>query len=87
MQVLGLLLARNEFGLQRVDSVLVYSGRKPCLAGATHVIVDEVHERDLHTDFLLTLLRRVLHHRADLKIILMSATVDPSAFQGYFDGH
>ncbi|CAE7771224.1 unnamed protein product, partial [Symbiodinium necroappetens] len=53
---------------------------------ATHVIVDEVHERDLHTDFLLTLLRRVLHHRADLKIILMSATVDPSAFQGYFNG-
>ena len=59
---------------------------KPCDTGATHVIVDEVHERDLHTDFLLTLLRRVLHHRADLKIILMSATVDPSAFQGYFNG-
>lgn len=54
------------------------------LEGATHIIVDEVHERDLHTDFLLTLLRRVLNKRSDLKLILMSATVDPSAFQSYF---
>lgn len=56
----------------------------PNLDGATHIIVDEVHERDLHTDFFLTLLRRVLDHRKDVKVILMSATVDPSAFQEYF---
>jgi len=56
------------------------------LDGATHIIVDEVHERDLHTDFLLTLLRRVLDKRRDLKVVLMSATVDPSAFQSYFPG-
>eukprot|EP00928_Gymnodinium_smaydae_P010064 TRINITY_DN1377_c0_g2_i1.p1 TRINITY_DN1377_c0_g2~~TRINITY_DN1377_c0_g2_i1.p1 ORF type:complete len:1082 (-),score=211.79 TRINITY_DN1377_c0_g2_i1:112-3357(-) len=56
------------------------------LAGATHVIIDEVHERDLHTDFLLALIRRVLERREDLKVVLMSATVDPSAFQAYFPG-
>ncbi|CAJ1380664.1 unnamed protein product [Effrenium voratum] len=58
----------------------------PNLDGATHIIVDEVHERDLHTDFLLILLRRVLNERPDLKLVLMSATVDPSAFQSYFEG-
>ena len=54
------------------------------LDGATHVVVDEVHERDVHTDFLLMLLRRALRQRPRLKLVLMSATVDPSAFQAYF---
>ncbi|KAH8046369.1 helicase [Aureococcus anophagefferens] len=56
----------------------------PLLAGATHVIVDEVHERDVHTDFFLLLVRRLLAKRNDLKVVLMSATVDPSAFLSYF---
>lgn len=67
-----------------VGIILKLMQSNPNLEGATHIIVDEVHERDLHTDFLLTLLRRVLRKRADLKLILMSATVDPSAFQEYF---
>eukprot|EP00929_Paragymnodinium_shiwhaense_P078463 TRINITY_DN40685_c0_g1_i1.p1 TRINITY_DN40685_c0_g1~~TRINITY_DN40685_c0_g1_i1.p1 ORF type:complete len:858 (-),score=188.78 TRINITY_DN40685_c0_g1_i1:226-2799(-) len=54
------------------------------LEGATHLIVDEVHERDLHTDFLLVLVRRILERRPSLKVVLMSATVDPTAFQEYF---
>ena len=58
----------------------------PTLKGATHIVVDEVHEKGLHTDFLLTLLRRLLHDRPDLRLILMSATVDPTAFQEYFEG-
>ena len=53
----------------------------PTLSGASHVIVDEVHERDVHTDFFLLLLRRVLSVRPELRVVLMSATVDPSAFQ------
>ena len=54
------------------------------LADVSHVVVDEVHERSLDTDFLLVLLRDVLAKRKDLKVILMSATLDASVFEKYF---
>lgn len=54
----------------------------------THVIVDEVHERDVDTDLLLVALKRLLATRKaqnnPLKVILMSATIDPTLFQNYF---
>ncbi|KAA8569010.1 hypothetical protein EYC84_007978 [Monilinia fructicola] len=54
------------------------------LADVSHVIIDEVHERSLDTDFLLVLLRDVLRQRKDLKLILMSATLDAGIFEDYF---
>jgi len=56
------------------------------LADVSHVVVDEVHERSLDTDFLLVLLRDVLKKRNSLKVILMSATLDAAAFEDYFGG-
>jgi HrpA-like RNA helicase len=41
------------------------------LDGITHVVVDEVHERSIDSDFLLLLLKRVMRVRTDLKVILM----------------
>ncbi|XP_053323739.1 probable ATP-dependent RNA helicase DHX34 [Spea bombifrons] len=49
------------------------------------LIVDEVHERHLHSDFLLGVLQRLLPLRPDLKVILMSATINIKLFSGYFD--
>ncbi|KAI1811389.1 helicase associated domain-containing protein [Poronia punctata] len=49
----------------------------------THLILDEVHERSIDSDFLLIVLRRLLEKRKDLRVILMSATVDAERFSNY----
>jgi ATP-dependent RNA helicase DHX57 len=54
------------------------------LADVSHVFVDEVHERGVDADFLLVLLKSVLRRRKDLRVILMSATVDAEGFVNYF---
>ncbi|XP_020504846.2 probable ATP-dependent RNA helicase DHX34 [Labrus bergylta] len=48
------------------------------------VIVDEVHERHLHCDFLLGVLRSLVAERPDLRLILMSATINIKLFSDYF---
>ncbi|KAL6239206.1 hypothetical protein BDW75DRAFT_199177 [Aspergillus navahoensis] len=52
----------------------------------THVVLDEVHERSIDSDFLLIVLRRLMQNRPDLKLILMSATVDANRFSTYLGG-
>uniref|UniRef100_A0A8D0D5T4 RNA helicase n=1 Tax=Sander lucioperca TaxID=283035 RepID=A0A8D0D5T4_SANLU len=54
------------------------------LTTVTHVIVDEVHERDGLTDFLLTKMREVLQKIPTLKLILSSAALDIDLFLQYF---
>lgn len=51
----------------------------------THLIIDEVHERDTTTDFLLIGVKDALKKYRDLKVILMSATVNSEAFSEYFN--
>lgn len=51
-------------------------GRESLADAATHLIIDEVHERSIDSDFLLIVLRQLLQVRKDLKVILMSATVE-----------
>ncbi|CAG8438833.1 4023_t:CDS:2 [Dentiscutata heterogama] len=59
------------------------------LEGVTHIVVDEVHERDMNVDFLLVILKqilreRLLNNRPPIKLILMSATIDTGIFSEYF---
>ncbi|WFD27013.1 RNA helicase [Malassezia nana] len=62
------------------------SGSDPELRSVSHVIVDEVHERSMDSDFLLLLLRDVLAKNPTLRIVLMSATIQAETFTRYFDG-
>ena len=57
----------------------------PDLSDVTHVVVDEVHERDLLSDFLLVILRSLATRRSDFRLVAMSATVDAELFQRYFE--
>uniref|UniRef100_A0AAY5L049 ATP-dependent RNA helicase DHX29 n=1 Tax=Esox lucius TaxID=8010 RepID=A0AAY5L049_ESOLU len=55
------------------------------LSSLTHIIVDEVHERSVQSDFLLTILKDVVQKRSDLHLVMMSATVDCDKFSAYFN--
>uniref|UniRef100_A0A0A9W9Q9 RNA helicase n=1 Tax=Lygus hesperus TaxID=30085 RepID=A0A0A9W9Q9_LYGHE len=58
----------------------------PKLSSISHVVVDEVHERSSESDFLLLVLKDLLPVRTDLKILLMSATLNSELFLDYFPG-
>jgi ATP-dependent RNA helicase DHX29 len=56
------------------------------LQGISHLVLDEVHERSIDSDFLLIVLKRLMEKRPDLKVVLMSATVDADRFSAYLGG-
>ena len=53
------------------------------LDSITHVILDEVHERDVDIDFTMVILKHLLHKKK-INIVLMSATINTELFSHYF---
>ncbi|MED6179768.1 hypothetical protein PIB30_003984 [Stylosanthes scabra] len=59
---------------------------KDDISGITHIIMDEIHERDRYSDFMLAIIRDMLPSYPRLRLILMSATIDAARFSQYFGG-
>lgn len=60
--------------------------KHPLLDHITHLILDEVHDRDINCDVILALAKTILKENKKIRIILMSATIEASLFSSYFDG-
>ena len=58
---------------------------EPDLANYSVIIVDEAHERTLHTDILFGLIKDISRFRKDIKVLISSATLDAEKFASFFD--
>ncbi|KAK9361155.1 P-loop containing nucleoside triphosphate hydrolase protein [Lipomyces starkeyi] len=57
----------------------------PELSGYSALMIDEAHERTLHTDILFGLLKDIVRFRKDLRLLISSATMDAQKFSEFFD--
>lgn len=65
--------------------ILQWLRSDPLLSSISHLVLDEIHERNLQSDVLLVIIKDLLKIRNDLKVILMSATLNAEKFSKYFD--
>lgn len=80
------MTSKNTFLKYMTDGMLLREAMTdPLMERYSAVILDEAHERTLATDVLLGLIKEIARKRPDLKIIVMSATLDAEKFQQYFD--
>ncbi|KIL70700.1 hypothetical protein M378DRAFT_194963 [Amanita muscaria Koide BX008] len=80
-----LTFVTTGIALRMLEAGTGHGGQGTAFDDITHIIIDEVHERTIESDFLLIVLKSLLSHRNDLKVILMSATVDAEKVSAYFD--
>ena len=66
-------------------SIIMKILNDPLLKDYSCVIIDEIHERSIHIDLLMYLLKHILKKRKDFKIVLMSATINPELYQKYYE--
>lgn len=58
---------------------------EPDLGGYSAIMIDEAHERTVHTDILLALVKDLARERPELKLLISSATMNAQKFADYFD--
>ncbi|PSJ81019.1 ATP-dependent RNA helicase HrpA [Neisseria iguanae] len=79
--------SRNAYVKLMTDGILLAETQTDrFLTAYDTIIIDEAHERSLNIDFLLGYLKQLLPRRADLKVIITSATIDAERFSKHFDG-
>lgn len=77
--------SKNTVIKYMTDGVLLRESlRDPDIEQYSAIIMDEAHERSLHTDVLMGLIKKVVARRRDLKLIVTSATMDSDKFSSFF---
>ncbi|RPD63094.1 P-loop containing nucleoside triphosphate hydrolase protein [Lentinus tigrinus ALCF2SS1-6] len=76
----------NGIALRMLEGGSGQGGQGTAFDDITHIIIDEVHERTIESDFLLIVLKSLLAQRPELKIVLMSATLEAEKISNYFGG-
>ena len=70
----------------REGTIVATSKSDPSLSDYSVIIVDEAHQHTVPTDLLLGRLKSLLNTRKDLKVVIMSATINAKLFTDFFSG-
>ncbi|EJT99916.1 P-loop containing nucleoside triphosphate hydrolase protein [Dacryopinax primogenitus] len=81
-----LTFATNGIALRMLEGGSGHGGRGTAFDDITHIVVDEVHERSIESDFLLIVIKSLLEQGRNIKVVLMSATLDAEKISQFFGG-
>lgn len=81
-----MLSPKNKLIYMTDGTLIMEFIKDPLLSKYTAIIIDEAHERSIRIDLLMLFIRNIISsgRRPDLKIIIMSATIDPAKYYHYF---